>query len=621
MMKHYCAIFLIVTLGVRNCVGGCSDEVEYHSERCDIFNRFRAVTDRVINLEEAKWKHEEKINALTISLGQKENQINELNNKDELKDKTIQLLYKQVEKLTISLDEKEEQINKLIFNDELKNDTIQLLTTLVDELQRRNAPRSCSVLKKQGIVRDQETYLDFDGQNFGRPPFLGKCLFASGETSLGMETTINITRCGDQAKCFQQDILLDEELLTEIDNAINHFPTCSQDWEFRSSSALLNDPVNHEPLLFWKDRMGNTTNFLEAEDHDTINGEKRFRGSVTQTTKLPITGVIYDGPLSSGLAQITIKSVKCLSETNEVPPLEERFHQSVKTTNEKINKINTDIEEAKSELKNDFEMELNDTKTDLQSKIKTKASKAELQIKMETKVSTSAYESKISSLEASVRTKVSTSTYNPKITALESLIGTKISTSSYNRKISSLESSIAPIGTIIAWVPRINKYSNVNRNLPDGWLYCDGSRIKKGPWTGGVTPDLNAEGRFLRGGSPDQVLTMQDDSFQQHIHSIIDNEHSHSDYGHKHSDGGHTHGVLDYSTVWGKGAPKLKHGYLLKEERPNQTTKKGYANIQTGYASISSSKSGIRIGGSTHAKSGTETRPINMKVIWIMKCW
>jgi len=468
MMKHYCAIFLIVTLGVRNCVGGCSDEVEYHSERCDIFNRFRAVTDRVINLEEAKWKHEEKINALTISLGQKENQINELNNKDELKDKTIQLLYKQVEKLTISLDEKEEQINKLIFNDELKNDTIQLLTTLVDELQRRNAPRSCSVLKKQGIVRDQETYLDFDGQNFGRPPFLGKCLFASGETSLGMETTINITRCGDQAKCFQQDILLDEELLTEIDNAINHFPTCSQDWEFRSSSALLNDPVNHEPLLFWKDRMGNTTNFLEAEDHDTINGEKRFRGSVTQTTKLPITGVIYDGPLSSGLAQITIKSVKCLSETNEVPPLEERFHQSVKTTNEKINKINTDIEEAKSELKNDFEMELNDTKTDLQSKIKTKASKAELQIKMETKVSTSAYESKISSLEASVRTKVSTSTYNPKITALESLIGTKISTSSYNRKISSLESSIDNISNLASKVDNNEQdIEDINEEIVD----------------------------------------------------------------------------------------------------------------------------------------------------------
>ena len=51
------------------------------------------------------------------------------------------------------------------------------------------------------------------------------------------------------------------------------------------------------------------------------------------------------------------------------------------------------------------------------------------------------------------------------------------------------------------------------------------------------------------------------------------------------------------------------------------STKKGYANIQTGYASIRSSKSNIRIGGSTHAKSGTETRPINMKVLWIMKCW
>ena len=53
------------------------------------------MTDRVINLEEAKWKHEEKIDALTLLLGQKEDQINELKNKDELKDKTIQLLYTQ----------------------------------------------------------------------------------------------------------------------------------------------------------------------------------------------------------------------------------------------------------------------------------------------------------------------------------------------------------------------------------------------------------------------------------------------------------------------------------------------------------------------------------------------
>ena len=50
------------------------------------------MTDRVINLEEAKWKHEEKIDALTLLLDKKEDQIIELINKDQLKDETIQLL-------------------------------------------------------------------------------------------------------------------------------------------------------------------------------------------------------------------------------------------------------------------------------------------------------------------------------------------------------------------------------------------------------------------------------------------------------------------------------------------------------------------------------------------------
>ena len=50
------------------------------------------MTDRVINLEEAKWKHEEQIDALTLLLGQKEDQIIELINKDQLKQETIELL-------------------------------------------------------------------------------------------------------------------------------------------------------------------------------------------------------------------------------------------------------------------------------------------------------------------------------------------------------------------------------------------------------------------------------------------------------------------------------------------------------------------------------------------------
>ena len=96
-------------------------------------------------------------------------------------------------------------------------------------------------------------------------------------------------------------------------------------------------------------------------------------------------------------------------------------------------------------------------------------------------------------------------------------------------------SSDAPLGTITAWTPKIDLTSNDNIDLPDGWLLCDGGIIDQGLWNGGRTPNLNSEGRFLRGGSIDEVLTMQDDSFQDHGHPVIDSGHTHTDNGHAHS--------------------------------------------------------------------------------------
>jgi hypothetical protein len=96
-------------------------------------------------------------------------------------------------------------------------------------------------------------------------------------------------------------------------------------------------------------------------------------------------------------------------------------------------------------------------------------------------------------------------------------------------------SSDSPLGTISAWLPRSDN-SETNYALPDGWLPCDGRMIEKGPWKGGKTPDLNTDGRFLRGGTEETVLQMEDDQ-------VLD--HQHTDPGHTHSNSPHTHGYDD----------------------------------------------------------------------------
>ena len=78
--------------------------------------------------------------------------------------------------------------------------------------------------------------------------------------------------------------------------------------------------------------------------------------------------------------------------------------------------------------------------------------------------------------------------------------------------------SNAPIGTILAWVPKPENTSSNILSIPDGWMPCDGSPITQGQWKGGRTPDLNSVGAFLRGGTEDLVLEMEDSQIEDHQH-------------------------------------------------------------------------------------------------------
>ena len=83
-----------------------------------------------------------------------------------------------------------------------------------------------------------------------------------------------------------------------------------------------------------------------------------------------------------------------------------------------------------------------------------------------------------------------------------------------------IDNTLSPIGTITAWVPKVGLEDGQISEIPPCWMACDGSTIPNGLWAGRNTPNLNGEGRFLRGGPIENSLLTQEDSIQSHTHSI-----------------------------------------------------------------------------------------------------
>jgi hypothetical protein len=140
-------------------------------------------------------------------------------------------------------------------------------------------------------------------------------------------------------------------------------------------------------------------------------------------------------------------------------------------------------------------------------------------------------------------------------------------------------------------------------------MYCNGDTIPEpSPWAGQNTPNLNNNGLFLRGSNPEDILSFQDDAFEDHSHVIVDPGHSHIDTGHTHNyeDCGevyHVHVV----NVDGIGTSPV-HENLCREK-----------TTQTSNAQITTDKTRITISSAKEGKSGAETRPKNMAVQWIIR--
>ena len=172
----------------------------------------------------------------------------------------------------------------------------------------------------------------------------------------------------------------------------------------------------------------------------------------------------------------------------------------------------------------------------------------------------------------------------------------------------------APLGTILVWVPRAEVGGNTTAALPAGWVRCDGAPIPSpSPWAGHLTPDLNGGRRFLRGGGDGEALELEEHQVEEHLHT--DPGHSHTATS---SSPPHAHGFKDFyiheteqDDLHGSGYPI---GYLAAA---SSATEKVAASVSTVVAAGATGMGGV----AAPARHGAETRPRNMKVVYVIRVW
>ena len=123
---------------------------------------------------------------------------------------------------------------------------------------------------------------------------------------------------------------------------------------------------------------------------------------------------------------------------------------------------------------------------------------------------------------------------------------------------------------------------------------CNGSVIlAPSPWEGETTPNINGEERFLRGGVDSVQLETEEDSLQAHTHDLSDSGHNHG-YDDKYAD------TDEYIIAKGNN-----YGYQYSHQSHARTT--------------NSATSNIKVTDVNGARTSDETRPKNIRVVYIMK--
>lgn len=149
-----------------------------------------------------------------------------------------------------------------------------------------------------------------------------------------------------------------------------------------------------------------------------------------------------------------------------------------------------------------------------------------------------------------------------------------------------------PLGTIMAW----HRDLSGTPPLPAGWVECNGQIVgdPASPYNGQTLPDLNnpkeswnSQGSFLRGGTTSGEF--EDDQFQGHWHQVIKDQR-----------------VFE----WYENTPNGIHTLI---NSIHHTPRHGTTN--SWYTAVDA----MTDGANGAPRTGTETRPVNMTVVWIIK--
>ena len=146
-------------------------------------------------------------------------------------------------------------------------------------------------------------------------------------------------------------------------------------------------------------------------------------------------------------------------------------------------------------------------------------------------------------------------------------------------------------------------------------MRCDGSTIPEPSiWHGLLSPNLNTEGLFLRGASDNEALDTEEDQIQDHVHI---------DSGHTHGNEGHSHGYGEWYSVFsgsGKGDCLPGAQCVHYEHGESALNNELWADRTSEYSSITITNNYSGIGWiAEEYRKGTETRPKNMKIVYIIK--
>merc|ERR1712037_793422 len=462
----------------------------------------------------------------------------------------------------------------------LKDDLEDRVVKLED-LAKIGTLRSCYEYSQYGLKTSGPYMVDPDGGLIGQEPFQVHCNFKTGATEVMHDTEdlTDVEHCHDPG-CYQRNITYINGLTQEgvsmyqIVSLIELAAYCEQ--EIRYDCTLAPLTAEEVDYAFWEDRQGETNVYYTGSNYGTHVCDCHYEaeGCIEEETKHNTCNCDANLPIPSTDTG-TITNMTAL-------PVMKLFFGG----------LNFELQSAAYQLGRlkcygDKDVEIATSCAALKKK----------------NVMTSGY--------YNIKPEGSTHT---KLVFCDMKSGTYTDVPQVDEV-----TNASPLGTILAWVPQ-PEASQAAEALPDGWLPCDGSTITKGPWTGGKTPDLNSIGAFLRGGTEENILEVESDQVQ---------DHQHDDPGHQHdchasaTASDHSHNIpYYYNTGYDDKNLCVQNAEWVKHCASAESMVDGSPHTSNTYdlsvsadCSITSKSSGIG-GVDSSSRSGTETRPINMKVFY-----